>query len=166
MNKKDVITAKDLEKYYNECRKIRFLKDGEVELILKGVYLDISKLDIIFNKLIIQKYETFYIRGGNHCPGGRFRSIDNFIRICKYYIPNVKVSYILKYIYDLYSNNIKRKAGERILLPIITYCPDIRGTNFQSMSYYHSPIEKKYNTKLYNMGFTNCSLCLNDISEH
>lgn len=103
MRKKDVRTIKDLENYYNKVRKIKFTDEIVVE-----------KLEDIFEK--ISKYNTFYVRGGHQCSSYRNRSIDDIIRMSKFYFPKLKAKKIIE-------SYLEFKKGKKI----ITFkCPHIR----------------------------------------
>ena len=141
MNKKDVTDLEELEEYYDTCRKIKFHKDTEIP----------KSIDEIFKRLVEEYESTFYIRDGNHCiqnktqwRRGKFRSVDDLIIICKYYLQSDIID-ILKYIENYY---IKGKEN-KLRLHNFSYCGNIRKNNFWSKTYYF------YINNFYNMRFTN-----------
>lgn len=103
MRKKDVKTIKDLENYYKKVRKIRFA-DGII----------VKSLEDIFE--IVSSCDTYYVRGRHQCSKYRNRSIDDIIRLSKFYFPKLKAKEVIK-------SYLEFKKGKEI----VTFrCPHIR----------------------------------------
>lgn len=143
MNKKDVVTEKDIEKYYSKCRKIKFKGDDRPS----------SPQDLL-TRLIQHRNSTTYVRGGYHCDSGKIRSLDDVIKVYKYYYPKVKVSKIIKNIYN-YANRVQAK-GYYINF---AYCPNINKFNFQNaFSSYGWGRFQNTSSSFRNQGFPNCNV--------
>lgn len=161
MNKRDVITKEDLEEYYNKCRKIRFGDDvKEVNYnSLKAIFDNIRNAN--------ESLATFYIKGGHHCNRKKIRSLDDYIRLCKYYFPNCTLKDILQTIMDnreiTYTNWMGKESDGVIYL---TYCNQIRKDNFNIIS---CVVNNQYydinNKSFYSQGFPNCTIKIKDILE-
>lgn len=103
MRKRDVKTIKDLEKYYKKVRKIKFTDE-----------ITIKRLKDIFEQ--IATCNTYYVRGSFQCSYYRNRSIDDIIRLSKFYFPKLKVKKIIE-------SYLEFKKDRKI---VIFRCPNIR----------------------------------------
>lgn len=149
MGKRDVKTKEDLELYYNKVRKIKF-SDEDVEddptIIesLRSIYINIYK-----------EYDskcTKYTRGGHHCNKDRRRSLDDYIKLCKYYFPESTLSEIIMTFIELC-----KEFGM-----VLAYCPNIRKSNLwdKRYTYYRNQVQ---DNRWDRQGFNNCNLTLLDI---
>lgn len=144
MNKKDVVTEKDIEKYYSKCRKIKFMDGSEPT----------SPNDLI-EKVIRHRCATTYTRGGYHCDSGRIRSLDDLIKVYKYYYPTVKVSKIITVLQN-FTIKVNKKGQGYINF---SYCPNINKFNFQSAySSYGFGQFIKTTSSFKHQGFPNCDV--------
>lgn len=137
MNKKEVTSAELMETYYSKCRKIKF-EDGEIIIndfedvykYLFGQYGIMSPKPIDYP--ISQP--TVYNKGGYQCDSGKYRSIDDFIKICKYYFPEKTVKNCLEFLISKFdyiqSQNVSINFG---------YCPNIRKWNIRGVYHYYLP---------------------------
>jgi hypothetical protein len=120
MNKGDVKDLDTLEEYYNKVRKIKFNDD-----------INIESLDDIYNNLFtlqrlgFHQKPTFYTRGKLQCMSGRYRSIDDFIKLVKKYFPDktLKETFI-------YLKEKEEHFKTQNLRQCLRYCPHIRKYNF------------------------------------
>lgn len=157
MNKKDVVDKTTLEQYYSKARKIKF-NDANFKP---------ENIKDIFYRLISLKEDnsTVYSKNGFHCYSGRNRSIDDFIKLCKNYFPNVSVKEILKTL----ENHLNDEIDEGISYHkyrIVAYCPNIKKNNFWRSSYTSSKnVEYFKNISFNNNGFLNTQLKIKDIIE-
>lgn len=151
MNKRDVRTKEDIELYYKKCRKIR----------LKNI-TPLSLEEII--KVMIAPHkdaETVYSRGGAHCNGYRYRSLEDIIKVCKFYFRDATVK-------DVYNTILKCES--KLKSPYVyrfRWCPDIKRDNFAGASAYVSTnnrIGRTYKT-FAGQGFTNCNVKYIDFKE-
>ena len=116
MRKKDIKTNKDLEIYYSKCRKIKFNDKIKIN----------NRTEIL--NLLTSKYATYHIKNKQHCPSSRNRSLDDFLRLCKFYFPihtiKENIKFFKRYVedYDIY----------------IGYCPNIKKLNMQGNIWYSS----------------------------
>lgn len=153
MNKKDVITKEDLEKYYSKCRKIKFNDSSFKPKTIKEILI---KLNLKRN----EKSDTLYIKNKFHCSSNRHRSINDLIILCKYYLPNITVKEILNTIQEnlnieIEENNIYEKKIN------FSYCSVIKKHNFRlSSTHWNNKID---DIDLYSNGFKNCKLFIRDI---
>jgi hypothetical protein len=140
MNKKDVKTIGDIERYYSQCRKIKFENNVEVKSIS-----DIKQY------LLEKKYKTLFTRGKLHCIEDKSRSIDDFFILCKYYFPDKTIKQCVKELLDSEKIQIEEKKS----VFYIQYCGNIKKTNSAGVfsgSYRQTNIEYKKHFKL-NLGF-------------
>ena len=152
MKKSEVKTKEDLENYYNTCRKIKFKKDTQVPKTIRSILkrvLDYQNGD---------SEATVYAREGNHCNYGKSRSLDDVIRICKYYFPNHTIKQIIKSILKYQSTfNYNFYFG---------WCPNIRKTNFRGITWYSSTFGKDpYRGSFKFQGFPNCKVSVVDYKD-
>ncbi len=125
MKKADVKDLESLEQYYDSVRKIRL-----------GENVVIESLEDIYNNLFI-KYDrhdaprsaTYYMRGGAHCNVGKYRSIEDFIKLSKQYFPDKKLKDIFKYLKEK-QDKLDLNGSRQIL----AYCPNIRKFNYRGIS--------------------------------
>src|SRR3970282_374180 len=112
MTKKDVTTIKDLEIYYNKIRKIRFKDD----VIIKSIE------DILYYTIDLKQdpIETYFVRGGLQCDYDRYRSLDDIIKLSKFYFPKSRIKDIL---FEIIKYEAGRTNGAGFMY---NYCPDIR----------------------------------------
>lgn len=142
MNKRDVKTKEDVEHYYNKVRKIRF-HDTVI----------IDNLVDIYDCLVNGKFDTYYVRGKLQCEEGRCRSLDDLLKIYKYYFRD-------KTIFDFkkeYEQLIEDYKNEYNFIKNLSWCPDIRKVNFQCK--YGKCVLEEY---FWRSGFKNCNLKLED----
>ena len=155
MNKKEVITKEDLEKYYNECRKIKFKNEDKENY---------KSLLSIFKNIHDPNYSlaTTYTRGGHHCYSCKIRSIDDYINLCKYYFPNSTLKEICTTIVEYVKNHKKEYPPFRLY-----YCPNIRKTNLHNNYYFDKKhvLEILLKTNFYRQGFKNCNIAFKEIIE-
>lgn len=147
MNKSNVMNIEDMETYFNKCRKIKF--EDTVE---------INSLDDVFtnffgwmgtNNKDDKSKDTFYNTNRIHCKtqnnwgGSKYRSINDFIVICKKYYPDMSVKNILKYLRS--REDIHHKNGYNFS---IAYCGNIRKHNIRGVTKgtYYIKL-KEYNLK-------------------
>ena len=147
MKKNEVKTKEDLEEYYNKCRKIKFaegtIKPKNTLQVIKRIldYEDSSE-------------RTVFTRGGHNCYHNKYRSLDDVIKIVKYYYPKKKIKDIIKTIlkyqktsdYDFYFG----------------WCPNIRKTNFRGVSFYSKFGDDNYRSSFKFQGFPNCKVNIAD----
>jgi hypothetical protein len=136
MKKSDVKDFDTLEEYYDKVRKIKF--DDNVQ---------IESLDDIYNNLFtlhrvgFSQRPTFFSRGKLQCSSGRFRSIDDFVKLVKKYFPDKTLKEIFQYLKDK-EDTFKKDD----LIQSFRYCGTIRKYNFSGLipSRYsqHMEIEK------------------------
>lgn len=141
MNKGDVVTQQDIETYYSKCRKFRF-DENQVP----------KSFEDLFNYLVVQKQPTYYVRGSEQCEKSKVRSLDDFLKIHKFYYPKVTVAEII----IMLNNHLiksKRYLG-------FAYCPNIRKFNFQGgMSPYKIWNNFRTTTSSFqDQGFPNCNV--------
>ena len=117
MRKTDVRTEADINQYLTGARKIKFLSDRVVS--------EQPTLREIFTALITNEPATCYMRGGEHCPQGRYRSLYDFTLLAKKYVPEATLKDVLFLLFDYYSTPNGRNV-RRLL-----YCPTVRRYNFR-----------------------------------
>lgn len=144
MNKKQVKTKDDLELYYTKCRKIK----------VKGDYTPECLVDLI-NLIIKERPCTTYVRGGHHCHKYKYRSLDDVIKLCKYYFPDTTVSNIL--------NTITKMAINKTC--IFAYCDDIKKSNFRFVSYAGNYEFAQTSSTFEEQGFRNCNVAIAEFFE-
>ena len=148
MNKKQVKTKEDLEEYYNKCRKIKFVE---------GTPKPKNTLQII--KRILgysgESERTVFTKGGHNCYHNKYRSLDDVIKIVKYYYPKKKIKDIIKSILK-YQKTFDYKF-------YFGYCPNIRKTNFRGLSRFGSEFGNSYFRSSFEFqGFPNCKISIVD----
>jgi hypothetical protein len=123
MKKGDVKDLATLEEYYSKVRKIRF--DDNVQ---------IESLDDIYHNLFtlrthgFHQRPTFFSRGALQCASGRFRSIDDFIKLAKKYFPDKTLKEIFQYLKEKEETYQKDN-----LIQNLRYCGTIRKYNFSGL---------------------------------
>lgn len=142
MNKRDIKTKEDVEHYYNKVRKIRFYDT-----------IIIENLKDIYDYLVNQKLDTYYVRGKLHCEQGRYRSLDDLLKLYKYYFRDKTISDFKKE----YEQLIEDYKDVYHFIKNISWCPNIRKVNFQSL-YGKCALESYFDES----GFINCNLKLED----
>jgi hypothetical protein len=150
MKKSEVNTKEDLEDYYNTCRKIKFRNDTEVPKSIRSI------LKRILDYQDGESEATVFSREGHHCHKDKSRSLDDIIRLCKYYFPKHTVKQVIKGILDYqktFANNF-----------YFEWCPNIRKVNFRGWTYWKdNGFGKKYNSGLFTVqGFPNCKISVLD----
>jgi len=149
MKKSEVKTKEDLENYYNTCRKIKFRKDTEVPKTIRSI------LKRILDYQDGESEATVFSREGHHCHKNKSRSLDDIIRICKYYFPKHTVKQIIKGILD-YQDTFDYKF-------YFGWCPNIRKTNFRGIGFYSANFGQHNRYSSFKcQGFQNCSIKVND----
>lgn len=121
MRKSDVRTAENIDQHLAATRKIKFRDDTLVN--------ETSTIRNIFSTLISNEPETTYMRGGSHCPRGRYRSLYDFTKLSKQYRPNTTIKDIIFLLFDYYYDSQNRQVKR------LYYCPDIRRYNFRVRTY-------------------------------
>lgn len=121
MKKGDVRDLDTLEEYYNKVRKIRFEDNVEINS-LDDIYKSLFNSDARYG--IVQKH-TVFSRGALQCNAGRFRSIDDFIKVVKYYYPEKTLKEIFQYLKE--QEELYQKDN---LIQSLRYCGTIRKYNF------------------------------------
>lgn len=153
MNKNEVRTVKDLEEYYSNCRKIKF-KDYIPET-----------LEDTFHAISAGESTTF-TKGGYQCKSNRARSIDDCIKIAKFYFPEKSVKEIVTMINNNLNleNYILVKNNSQYKYVRLGYCSTIRKSNLFKTPY---PTRKEYNNLddklLYNSGFSRANFKFKDL---
>ena len=115
MKLSDIKNDNDIEEYYNKCRKIKFNDNDKIN----------TRLDII-KYLSENKKNTYYVRNSLHCYSYKWRSVSDYVILCKYYFPKFSVKNNIKFLF-----NFICKEGNHIR-PRMNYCGNIGKTNFQS----------------------------------
>lgn len=157
MNKKQVETLKDLELYYNKCRKIKL------------IYNEPIPIQQVIDEVIRKKYETYFVKGIEQCRIGCYRSLDDLFKVCKYYYPEISLSDIIKEIIIYSDDYSKDQEGYDKLFLEFCYCPNIRKDNFRGFTRYswddnfNKRVDKIY---MYNQGFPNCNITLQEIIDN
>ncbi len=147
MTKREVITREDVEQYYSQCRKIKF-RDIEV-----------SSIEQIIKETIFTTGEntTVYTRGGRHCGARRYRSLDDIIKLVKFYYPETKINTIFTKIIEL-EDTLKTKNRSLSFI----YCPNIRKDNFHGENFYSFGFKDIITTRpsrtFKGQGFVNCNI--------
>ena len=148
MNKKQVKTKEDLEEYYNKCRKIKFVE---------GTPKPNNTLQVIKRVLDYEgaSERTIFTRGGHNCYSNKYRSLDDVIKIVKYYYPKKSIKDIIKTILKY------QKTFDYGFY--FGYCPNIRKTNFRGITWYSSTFGKDhYRGSFKFQGFPNCKISIVD----
>lgn len=156
MNKKAVVTKEDLEQYYKSGRRIRFNENFKPEE-QNDLFLE------IFKRLFMYQEATYTGRLKHQCHEGKARSIDDFIAIVKYYLPEMTVSEIFKRFKEITTvpENME-SVKDKECYPGLFYCGNIKKINVQLWT--SPPVFLiKNNTnflewKLKYSGFKNCEL--------
>jgi len=125
MKKIDVRDIETLEIYYTTTRKIKFADD---------VY--ITSLEDIYNNLFPNKpgdktnqQPTYFNKGAIHCHIYRHRSVEDFIKLCKRYFPDVTLKNCFEFLY------IKElEYDEKGFRQHLGYCPNIKKYNFRGLT--------------------------------
>lgn len=145
MNKKQVKTKEELEEYYNKCRKIKFVE---------GTIKPKNTLQVIKRILGYEgvSERTIFTRGGHNCYANKYRSLDDVIKIVKYYYPKKKIKDIIKTILK-YQKSFDYNF-------YFGYCPHIRKTNFRGTTWYVSGFGSGnyYISSFEFQGFPNCKI--------
>ena len=115
MRRRDVKTEQDFEILYNKER-IKFQDYIKIR----------NRSDIIF-ELFHKRNATFGPRNGKHCVKDKMRSVDDYLKLCKFYYPNFTVKNNLNYIRD-FVDKTKTYKGFNLK---ISYCPNISKHNCQ-----------------------------------
>lgn len=149
MNKKQVKTKEDLEEYYNKCRKIKFAE---------GTPKPKNTLQVIKRVLGYDgdSERTVFTRGGHNCNYNKFRSLDDVIKIVKYYYPKKKIKDIIGAILK-YQKSFDYNF-------YFGYCPNIRKTNFRGRAWFETDsFGKNYFISSFEcQGFPNCAVHITD----
>ena len=147
MNKKQVKTKEDLEEYYNKCRKIKFAEETEEPK---------NALQVIKRLLNYEgdSERTVFTRGGHNCDPYKYRSLDDVIKIVKYYYPKKKIKDIIKTILK-YQSSFEDGF-------YFGYCPNIRKDNFRGSGFYGATFGNKTNGYFQSQGFPNCDVNVRD----
>lgn len=149
MNKKQVKTKEDLEEYYNKCRKIKFAEETPKPK---------NTLQIIKRVLGYEgdSEKTVFTKGGHNCYCNKYRSLDDVIKIVKYYYPKKKIKDIIKTILK-YQKSFDYNF-------YFGYCPNIRKTNFRGKSWFENgSFGKNYFRSSFRFqGFPKCRVNVED----
>ena len=135
MKKGDVRDFDSLEEYYNKVRKIKFADDVQIES-LNDIYKNLFTTDRRYE--MVQK-PTYFVRGAQQCNAGRYRSIDDFLKISKRYFPEKTLKELFQFLKDKQEELLKDG-----LMQGLSYCAHIRKYNFKGLSgsRYCTPIER------------------------
>lgn len=137
MRKIDVIDLATMDLYYDQVRKFKFHDDVKISS-LDDIYMNLFILDDYRNQKA-----TYYTRGSIHCEIGKYRSIEDFIKLCKKYFPEEKLKTI--FLFLLAKEDFYLEQG---LIQSFGYCPNIRKYNFRGLSrgvYYNAGRLLNYN---------------------
>lgn len=148
MNKKQVKTKEDLELYYNKCRKIKFAEGLEEPTSTKQVIQRVLDYEGASER-------TIFIRGGYNCDYDKSRSLDDVIKIVKYYYPKKKIKDIIGAILK-YQKSFDYNF-------YFGYCPNIRKNNFRGSSHFSEyEFGAEYVGSFEKQGFPNCKVNIAD----
>lgn len=123
MRKDEVRDFETLDEYYTKVRKIKFADNVIIE-----------SLDDIYNSLFtLQKIgfaqkPTFFARGAVQCSTGRYRSIDDFLKLGKRYFPEKTLKELFQFLKE--KEDIFKKDE---LIQSLRYCGHIRKYNFSGL---------------------------------
>lgn len=120
MNKGDVKDLGTLEEYYNRVRKIKFSDEIQIES-LEDIYNNLFTLQRIGK----QQRPTFFTRGKLQCASGRYRSIDDFLKLVKKYFPDTTLKEAFIFLKEKEEHFKKENLRQ-----CLRYCPNIRKYNF------------------------------------
>lgn len=116
MKKSDIKDYATANKYYEGCRRIRFGLDTD----------DPANIEDICQRLFINKESTVYMRGGHQCNQGKYRSIDDYLNLCKTYFPDTTTLQAMR-VFNTYGEEKRLSIG---------YCGNIRKTNCHGQAYW------------------------------
>lgn len=148
MNKKQVKTKEDLELYYTKCRKIKFVEGTPLPNSIRNILERILDYEGDGER-------TVFIRGGHNCYANKYRSLDDVIKICKYYYPK-------KTIKDIINEILKyQKTFQNGFF--FGWCGDIRKNNFRGFtSWEHQTFGERYGQGFIDQGFPYCKVIIKD----
>lgn len=155
MNKKQVSNLEDLELYYNKCRKVK---------LIDNTHKDIQR---VIDKIIRSKEKTYFSKGGKQCGQGYYRSLDDVIKICKYYFPDYSLKQIIKELVA-YADSKQDGPGRKLYLQFC-YCGNIRKDNFRGFISWDWGDKFTGNLHISNMaeqGFISCDITLQEIIDN
>jgi len=153
MNKQEVNSLEKLELYYNKCRKIR---------LENTTYNDIQK---VIDQVIEGKEKTYFSKGGHQCGHGHYRSLDDVIKVCKYYFPEYSLKQILIEILNYSTSKSNIAKYPRPLYLQFCYCANIRKDNFRGFATWnYDSFEKSlHRINILDQGFINYNITLQEI---
>jgi hypothetical protein len=134
MKKTDVDSIEKLDEYYNKTRKMKFDSNEKIESI-KDIYYTLYAQKIEDDdKKTAFKYApaTYYKNGAQQCVASKYRSLDDFIKICKCYFPEKPVDEFYTF---LLNEEIRLKDEEEKYF-CFSMCPNIRKHNIRGISSY------------------------------
>lgn len=134
MKKTDVDSIEKLDEYYNKTRKMKFGNNEKIESI-KDIYYTLYAQKIEDDdKKTAFKYAptTYYKNGAQQCVASKYRSLDDFIKICKCYFPEKPVNEFYTF---LLNEEIRLKDEEEKYF-CFSMCPNIRKHNIRGISSY------------------------------
>ena len=123
MKKGDVKDLETLEEYYSKVRKIKFDDNVQIES-LDDIYNNLFSL----RKVGFEQKPTYFNRGKIQCASGRYRSIDDFLKVTKKYFPEKTLKEIFQYLKEREETYQKDK-----LIQCLRYCGNIRKYNFSGL---------------------------------
>ena len=86
MKKTDVDSIEKLDEYYNKTRKMKFDSNEKIESI-EDIYYTLYAQKIEENDVTRTAFKyaptTYYKNGTQQCVASKYRSLDDFIKICK-----------------------------------------------------------------------------------
>jgi hypothetical protein len=133
MKKTDVNSIKKLDEYYNKTRKMKFDSNEKIESI-EDVYYTLYAQKIEDNDVTrtVFKYApaTYYKNGTQQCVASKYRSLDDFIKICKCYFPEKPA----KEFYLFLLNEEIRLIKEENKYFVFSRCPAIRKYNIRGLT--------------------------------
>ena len=156
MKKTDVDSIEKLDVYYNKTRKMKFASNVKIDSI-KDVYYNMYVCEIDGNTHFKYADKTYFKNGTIQCKENKYRSIDDFIKVCKAYLPQTNVKDV--FLFLLKEEERLLKEENRYFL--FSRCPAIRKYNIRGVSpYIGFDRISKYNL---NSQFTNLNMTLNTL---
>ena len=120
MRKNEVKDFDTLDEYYTKVRKFKFADDVIIES-LNDIYNNLFTLN---REGFVQK-PTYYVKGSLQCNSGRYRSIDDFIKVSKKYFPEKTIKELFTFLREK-----EEKFKEEDKIQTLRYCSTIRKYNF------------------------------------
>jgi len=159
MKKTDVDSIEKLDEYYNKTRKMKFDSNEKIESI-EDIYYTLYAQKIE-NDVVTTAFKyapaTYYKNGTQQCVESKYRSLDDFIKICKCYFPQTNVKDVFLFLL----NEEERLLKEENKYFVFSRCPAIRKYNIRGLTSYAAYDRiSKYNLR---NQFTNLNMTLNTL---